>query len=95
MVLTTFEYQQGPLVARYMPTMSHNNGVVIKFGGELEFEYEEFPSNDDEGGVGGLNCTPCLMKPLVIMFPSLEFCVIFVMNCKPYLGYPPLKSDQE
>jgi hypothetical protein len=53
--------------------------MVIKLGGELVFEYEEFPSNDDEGG---LNCTPCLMKPLVIMTMSLEFCVISMMNPK-------------
>jgi hypothetical protein len=30
MMLTTFEYQQGPLVAPYMYSMFHNNGGVIK-----------------------------------------------------------------
>ncbi len=44
--------------------MSHNSGVVIKLGGELGSEYEESPPNDDEGGVGGLNLTPWLMKSL-------------------------------
>ncbi len=85
MVLIAFEYQRGPLVVPCMPSMSHNNGVLIKFGGELESKYEEFPSNDDEGGVGGLNYTPCMMKLLVIMSLSLslEFCVISVMNPKP------------
>jgi len=52
--------------------MSHNSGVVIKLGGELGSKYEESPPNDDEGGVGGLNHTPCLMKPLVIMSMSLN-----------------------
>jgi hypothetical protein len=59
MVLTTFEYQRGPLVAPYMPAMSHNNGVVIKFGGKLEFEYED-PSNDDERWRGWFELHPML-----------------------------------
>ncbi len=59
-------------MAPYVSSMSHNSGVVIKLGGELGFKYEEFPPNDDEGGVGGLNHTPCLMKPLVIMSMSLN-----------------------
>jgi len=63
--------------------MSHNSNVVIKFSGELGSKYKESPPNDDEGGVGGLNNTPYLMKPLVIMSLSLESYVTSMMNQKP------------
>jgi hypothetical protein len=39
--------------------------------------------------VGGLNHTPCLVKPLVTLSLSLESCVTSVMNPKPWLGYLP------
>jgi hypothetical protein len=58
------------------------NGVVIKFGGEPKFEFQESPLGDDEGGAGGLNHTPCVVKPLVTMSMYLESCVTFVMNLK-------------
>jgi hypothetical protein len=47
--------------------MSHNNGEMINFGEQFILDFEESPPNDDEGGVGGLNCIPRLVKPLVIM----------------------------
>jgi hypothetical protein len=40
--------------------MFHNNGVIINFRGELVSKFKDPsppPPNDDEGGVGGLNCT--------------------------------------
>jgi hypothetical protein len=58
--------------------MYYNNGGVTNLR-----EKSILPANDDEGGVGGLNCTPCLVKPLVIMSLSFESHVTFVMNLKP------------
>jgi hypothetical protein len=57
--------------------MSSNNGVVITFGGELVFEYEDTLSNDD-GGVGVMNYTTHVIKPLVILtlFLVVESCVL-------------------
>jgi len=55
-----------------MSSMSHNNGVVTTLGYHV-FEYEDTPSNNDEGGVGGLNCTPHLVKLLVIVTLFLVF----------------------
>ncbi len=46
-------------------------------------KFEESPPYDDEGGVGGLNYTPRLVKPLVIVSLSLESCVTSMMNLKP------------
>jgi hypothetical protein len=69
----------GPIHVIHVP----QSGVVIKLGGELGFEYEKSPPNDDEGGVGGLNLTPCLMKSLEIMSLSFESCVTSMMNPKP------------
>jgi hypothetical protein len=65
-----------------MFSMSHNNGVVTNLRGELLFEYEDSPLGEDDGGVGGFNHTPHLVKPLVLFKMSfiLQFCVIFVMN---------------
>jgi len=62
----------------YMYFISHNNGVMTNFEGELIFEFEESspslpPKYNDECGVGGLNCTPCLVKPLVIVTLCLVF----------------------
>jgi len=65
MVPITLEYQHGPLVVPYMSSISHNNGVMNTFNDEPIFE-DSF-LNDDEGGVGGLNHTPSLVKPLVIV----------------------------
>jgi hypothetical protein len=83
MVPTAPEYQQGPLVAPYMSSMSHKCGVVVKLGGELKPKPKTSTPNVGEGGVGGLNHTPCLMKSLVIMSLSFESYVTFVMNPKP------------
>jgi hypothetical protein len=77
------EYQQGPLVALYIFSMSHNSGGVINLGEKIISEYEKSPLDDDEGGVGGLNCTLCLVKPLVTMSISLKSCVTSMMKPKP------------
>ncbi len=83
MVPTAPEYQRGPLVAPYISSMSHNNGEMTNLGGKYVSKFEQSPPNDDEGGVGGLNHTPHLMKPLVTMSMFFESCVICVMNPKP------------
>jgi hypothetical protein len=49
--------------------MSHNSGGVTNLGEIIFSKFEESPPNDDEGGVGDLNCTPHLMKPLVTSSP--------------------------
>jgi hypothetical protein len=46
--------------------------MLIKFGGEPKFQSKKITSNVDEGGVGGLNHIPHLVKPLVIMSLSLN-----------------------
>ncbi len=56
---------------------------------KIILKFEESPLDNDEGGVGGLNRTSRLMKPLVIMSLSLESCVTSMMNPKPKLRYPP------
>ncbi len=63
--------------------MSHNSGGLTNLGEKSILEFEESPPNDDEGGVGGLNHTPHLVKPLITIFVSLESCVISMMNHKP------------
>jgi hypothetical protein len=35
---------------------------------KINLRSKEFPPNDDEGDVGGLNCTFCPMKPLITMY---------------------------
>jgi hypothetical protein len=82
MVPTTFEYQQGLLVVPYISSMSHNSGGVTNLGKICVSKFEEFPPDDEEGGVGGLNFTFRLVKPLVIVSLSLEFCVTSMMNIK-------------
>jgi hypothetical protein len=77
MVPTTHEYQQGLMVAPYMSSMSH------KFGGEPKFQSKKITLNVNEGGVGGVNHTPHMVKPLVIISLSFESYVTFVMNLKP------------
>jgi hypothetical protein len=52
-----------------MSSMSHNNGVMTTFGDELI--HEDSFLNDDEGDMGGLNHTPSLVKPLVIVTMSI------------------------
>jgi hypothetical protein len=85
-VLIAPEYQQGPLVAPYISSMSHNNGVNTTFGDEPIFK-DSF-LDDDEGGVGGLNCTPSLVNPLVIvtMYLVPKSYVTFVVNVNSNLG---------
>jgi hypothetical protein len=83
MVPTSLEYQWGPLVAPYISSMTHNSGGVINLGEIFVSKSEKSPPNDYEGGVGGLNYTLHLVKPLIIMSLSLESCVTSVMNPKP------------
>jgi hypothetical protein len=61
--------------------MSHNNGGVTNFGKKIVSKFEKSPLNDDESDVGGLKCTPHLMKPLVSL--SFESCVTSMMKPKP------------
>jgi hypothetical protein len=63
--------------------MSHNSGGVTNLQEIFVFEYEESAPCDDEGGVGGLNYTSYLVKPLVIMSLSIESRVTSAMNPKP------------
>jgi hypothetical protein len=60
--------------------MYHNNGKVKSFGNKSISKFEEFPVDDDEGCVGGLNHTFHLVKPLVIVSLSLEFYVTSMMS---------------
>ncbi len=46
-------------------------------------KFEEHPSDENDGNVGGSNFTPCLIKPLIyveLLF-VLKSCVSYVMNC--------------
>jgi hypothetical protein len=52
-------------------------------------KFEESPLDDDEGGVGGMNCTLCLVKPLIKMSMPFESCVTSVMNPNLDLYVPP------
>ncbi len=47
--------------------------MVTNLGAKPMFESKDFPPDDDEGGVGSLNYSPCLVKPsmMVAMFPIL------------------------
>ncbi len=47
--------------------MSHNNGKVANLREKSISKFENFLPNDNEGDVGGLNYTLCLMKPLISM----------------------------
>jgi hypothetical protein len=49
--------------------MSHNSGGVTNLGKKNISKFEESPPNDDEGGVGGLNYTHRLLKPLITSSP--------------------------
>jgi hypothetical protein len=68
--------------------MSHNNGVVSTFGDELIFKYKDSPSCGDEGGVGDLNHTQHLVKPLMIitMFSLPKSYVSSMVNPNLSLG---------
>jgi hypothetical protein len=46
------------LVAPYISSMSHNSGGVIDLGENFVSESKDSPLDDDEGDVGGFNCTP-------------------------------------
>jgi hypothetical protein len=75
--------------------MSHNNGGVTNLGKKIIFEFENSSSNDDEGGVGGLNYTLCLLKPLIIVSLSFESCVTSMMNLNPNMGIPLKMNSQK
>ncbi len=83
MVPTTPKYQRGPLVVPYISSMSHNNGEMKNLGEKYVSKSKQSPINDDEGGVGGLNHTLRLMKPLVTMSMFFESCATSMMNPKP------------
>jgi len=51
MVPITFKYQQDPLVAPYVSSVSHNNGGVTNLGKTFVSESKKYPPNDDEGGL--------------------------------------------
>ncbi len=55
----------------YTMSMFDNNEVVTNLGNEFVFEFEVCHPNEDVGGVGGLNYTPHLVKPLVFLTISL------------------------
>jgi hypothetical protein len=65
MVPTALKYRQGLLVAPYISSMYHNNGGVTSLEKKYVSKSKESPLDDGEGGVGGLNHTLRLMKPLV------------------------------
>jgi len=44
--------------------MLHNSSAMIKLDGELVFEFEKSPQDENDGRVGGLNRTPHQVKPI-------------------------------
>jgi hypothetical protein len=48
-----------------MSSMSHNNGVMIKFGSEHVFESMESFLDVNDNGVGALNLALYLINPLI------------------------------
>jgi hypothetical protein len=68
--------------------VSHSNGVVTNLRNKLVSEFEDSPLDDDENSVGGLNRTPHLVKPsmMVTMFPILGYCFLSMVNLNPSLG---------
>jgi hypothetical protein len=48
--------------------MSHNSGWAANLGKKSISESKFFFPNDNEGDVGGLNCTFHPMKPLITMY---------------------------
>jgi hypothetical protein len=95
MVLTILEYRQNLLVAPCISSISHNSGGVTTLGEKIIFKSEESPLDDDESGVGGLNRTPCLVKPLVTVSLSFKSYVTSMMNTNPNLGIPPKIQSQK
>jgi len=68
--------------------MSHNSGGLTNLG-EKCFKFGVSPPYDDKGGVGGLNCIPCLVKPLVmVIFIIPGSCSLSVVNLNFNLGLP-------
>jgi hypothetical protein len=65
-----------------MSSISFNNGVMIKLGGEPIFKFEDSLRDEDDDGVSDMNCTLCLVKPLILfkIFLSLESCVTYAVN---------------
>ncbi len=65
-----------------MSSMSHNNGVMTRFCGELVFGSQKSPLDECDGGVGGLKFTPHLISPLIPfkIFPITKSCVISVIH---------------
>jgi hypothetical protein len=80
MVPTTPDYWQGPLVVYYTLSMFDNNEMVTNLANE--FEVEVCHPNEDVGGVGGLNYTPHLVKPLVFFTVTLILkpCIIIIKS---------------
>jgi hypothetical protein len=72
--------------------MSHNSGGVTKLGENIVSKSEDSPLNDDEGNVGGLNYTPCRVKPIMvlILFHIFRSYSPSVVNLYFNLGTPPL-----
>jgi len=68
--------------------MFHNNGVVTNFKNKPISKFENFPLNDNEGGVSGLNHTPRFIKPLVIK--TLFF---ISRSCSPPMVNPNLNFN--
>jgi hypothetical protein len=68
--------------------MFHNNGVVTNLKNEPISKFENFPLNDNEGGVNGLNRTPCFVKPLMIktLFFISRSCAPSMVNPNLNLG---------
>ncbi len=83
MVQTAPKHRHGLLVAPYISSMSHNSDGVTNLGEIFVSKFEESPLDDDEDGVGGLNCTPHLVNPLITTSLSFESCVTSMMNPKP------------
>jgi hypothetical protein len=65
-----------------MSSISHNNGVVIKFGSEHVLESMEFLLDANDDGASALNLTLHLINPLVPLKISfvIKYCVTSIMN---------------
>jgi hypothetical protein len=70
-------------MAPNMFSMSHNNGVVTKFKGELvfKFKFKKFPPNVNDGSVGGQNLAPHLINPLVRSPKNIPYINIMCHLC--------------
>lgn len=71
-----------------MSSMLHDSSAMIKLDGELAFEFEESPRDENDGRMGGLNLTPHQVNQLepfkvslVIKF-SVTSVVTFNSKCK-------------